>query len=401
MGQMVELVASPPNPPKIADKAPGDQPHVLLVVDQLAKTLGGGERIVLKLAALLPHYGYRASILTFFADPESPALQSPPCDVYLLPLNSTFNLSALRGAFELRRFLRREHIKIVQTFFESSDIWAGFVTKALSNAKLIWARRDMGILRTRKHRIAYRLLAWAPDAVFAVSEQVRRHAIEVDRIAPARVQTIYNGLNLEDWDAADEWDSAPNPAKTSGCLVTTVGNIRRVKGHDVFIRAAAEVVKQFPKTSFSIAGGVLEPAYYAELQTLVEDLGLAEHVRFEGSITNLHRHLGAAGMFVLPSRSEGFSNAIVEAMAASLPVVATDVGGNAEAVQDGISGFLVPSDDVAAMAAAILRLLSDPSRAQAMGIAGRNLVAEKFTTEAMMKRTTDAYRKLLSSEFES
>jgi glycosyltransferase involved in cell wall biosynthesis len=389
---MVELVASPPNPPKIADKEQVDQPHVLLVVDQLAKTLGGGERIVLKLAALLPRYGYRASILTFFADPESPALQSPPCPIYLLPLTSTFNLSALRGAFELRRFLRREHIKIVQTFFESSDIWAGFVTKAFSNAKLIWARRDMGILRTRKHGMAYRLLAWAPDAVFAVSEQVRRHVIEVDRIGPARVQTIYNGLNL------DEWDSTPNPAKISGgCLVTTVGNIRRVKGHDVFIRAAAEVVKQFPRTSFSIAGEVLEPAYYAELQSLVQNLRLGEHVRFEGSITNLRQHLGAAGIFVLPSRSEGFSNAIVEAMAASLPVVATDVGGNAEAVQDGVSGFLVPSDDPTAMAAAILRLLSDPSQARAMGIAGRNLVAEKFTTEAMLNRITAVYMKLLAA----
>jgi glycosyltransferase involved in cell wall biosynthesis/peptidoglycan/LPS O-acetylase OafA/YrhL len=396
-GQMIEIVASMREEPSAPHAARGDLRRVLLVVDQLAKTLGGGERIVLKLAALLPEYGYRASILTFFADPESPALQSPPCDVYLLPLNSTFNLSALRGAFELRRFLRREHIEIVQTFFESSDIWAGFVTKALSNAKLIWARRDMGILRTGKHRAAYRLLAWAPDAVFAVSEQVRRHAIEVDRIAPGRVLTIYNGLNLSEWNAAEGRDSAREPAKIlGGCLVATVGNIRRVKGHDVFIRAAAEVVRQFPTTRFSIAGEVLEPGYYAELQSLVQDLSLGEHVRFEGSITNLREHLGTAGIFVLPSRSEGFSNAIVEAMAASLPVVATDVGGNAEAVEDGVSGFIVPSDDPGALAGAILRLLSDPSLAKTMGAAGKGLVAEKFTTEAMLDRVTAVYAKLLS-----
>jgi len=250
----------------------------------------------------------------------------------------------------------------------------------------------MGILRARKHRIAYRLMAGAPDAVFSVSEQVRRHAIEVDRIDAARVQTIYNGLNLADWDAI------PRAAKNPGeFLVTTVGNIRRVKGHDVLIRAAAAIIQQFPEVSFSIAGDVLEPAYFAELQTLIQDLGLVHHVHFDGGVTNLRQHLAGADIFVLPSRSEGFSNAIIEAMASSLPVVATDVGGNGEAVKDGITGFLVPSEDPDALSAAILRLLSNPIQAKAMGAAGRNLVAERFTTEAMMNQIAGAYRSLLSA----
>src|SRR5271170_7258902 len=206
-------------------------PHVLLVLDQFAKTLGGGERIVLKLAALLPQYGYRVSILTFSADPESAGLQSPPRSVYLLPLQRTYDLTALRGSLELRKFLKEQRIRIVQTFFESSDLWAGFVTKAMSSAKLIWSRRDMGILRTGKHHAAYRLMASAPDHVFAVSEQVRRHGIDVDGIKASRVQTIYNGLDLADWNPTS------SAAKSEGeSLVTTVGNIRRVKGHDVFIR---------------------------------------------------------------------------------------------------------------------------------------------------------------------
>ncbi|MGD0482249.1 MAG: glycosyltransferase family 4 protein [Terracidiphilus sp.] len=389
---MIAIVASAPEPPIEANSAQGDLPRVLLVVDQFAKVLGGGERIAMKLAALLPDYGYRASILTFSAHPDSAALKSPPCPIYLLPLQRTYDLAALRAALEFRRFLKQQRIRIVHTFFESSDIWAGFVTKTMSNAKLVWARRDMGILRSRKHHIAYRLLAGAPDAVFTVSEQVRRHAIEVDRIDAARVHTIYNGLNLADWDAASR------PAKNPGeFLVTTVGNIRRVKGHDVFIRAAAPIVQQFPKVSFSIAGDVLEPAYFAELQTLVRDLDLVNHVRFDGGVTNLRQHLAAADIFVLPSRSEGFSSAIIEAMASSLPVVATDVGGNAEAVNDGVTGFVVPPEDPGALSAAILRLLSDPFEAKAMGAAGRNLVAEKFTTEAMMIQIAGAYRNLLSA----
>lgn len=82
-------------------------------------------------------------------------------------------------------------------------------------------------------------------------------------------------------------------------------------------------------------------------------------------------------------------------MAASLPVVATDVGGNAEAVENGVSGFIIPSDDPAALSEAITRLLSNPSQAQAMGKAGRNLVIEKFTTKAMMDKISAAYQKLL------
>ncbi len=367
-------------------------PHVLLVIDQFSKTLGGGERIVLKLAALLPEYGYRASILTLSADPESPALKSPPCPVYLLPLKRTYDLHALKAALHLRRFLKRQQVQIVQTFFESSDIWAGFVTKTMSKSKLIWSRRDMGILRTRKHEIAYRLMAGLPDAVFAVSELVRQHCIEEDHIDPARVQTIYNGLNLADWSTS----SQPEPHRE--VIVTTAGNIRHVKGHDIFIKAAATIAPQFPNVSFSIAGGILEPAYFEELQALVRDLNLTGRFQFLGGVTNLREHLSSANIFVLPSRSEGFSNAIVEAMAASLPVVATNVGGNAEAVQDGVSGFIVPSEDPPALAAAVAQLLSDPSRAEAMGIAGKQRVADKFTTEAMMSQTVATYTKLLAQK---
>ena len=367
-----------------------EMPHVLLVLDQFPRTLGGGERIVLKLAALLPEYGYRVSVLTFSADPASAGLQSPPCSVYLLPLQRTYDLTALRGSLELRKFLREQKIRIVQTFFESSDLWAGFVTKAMSSAKLIWSRRDMGILRTGKHHAAYRLMARAPDRVFAVSEQVRRHCIDVDGIKPSRVQTIYNGLDLADWS------STSSAAKLEGeVLVATVGNIRRVKGHDVFIRAAASVAAQFPNVTFSIAGDVLEPDYFAELQVLVRDLNLPDRFRFAGGVKDLREHLATADVFVLPSRSEGFSNAIVEAMAASLPVVATNVGGNAEAVQDGVSGVIVPPEDSGALAAAIVHLLSNPAKARQMGAEGKRLVAEKFTTEAMMTQIINVYGSLL------
>src|ERR1700722_18707990 len=129
---MIVSVASAPEPTSEANSAQSDLPHVLIVVDEFASVLGGGERIALKLAALLPQYGYRASILIFSSHPESAALKSPPCPIYLLPLKNAFKLGAVRAAFEFKRFLRQQRIQIVHTFFESSDIWGGLVTKTMS-----------------------------------------------------------------------------------------------------------------------------------------------------------------------------------------------------------------------------------------------------------------------------
>jgi len=366
-----------------------ETPHVLLVVDQFGKTLGGGERIILRMARLLPQYGFRVSILTFLMDPESPVFQEvPACPLYVLPLRRTYDFNALCSANVLRKFLKKQNIKIVQTFFESSDLWAGMVVKTFSSAKLIWSRRDMGILRSPKHQIAYRLFARLPDHIFAVSEQVRRHCIEVDRIEPARVETIHNGIALSSREA-------PHPSLHGSPRVTTVGNIRRVKGHDVFIRAAAMVLKHCPDASFSIAGSILEPDYFQELEALIEELDISQQFRLTGPTTRVAVHLESNDIFVLPSRSEGFSNAIIEAMSESLPVIATDVGGNSEAVVNKLSGFIVAADDVVALADAITILCLDPKLARDMGKVGRQIVEDRFSEEAMMRRIQSAYVALL------
>lgn len=378
-------------PSTLQDAASSQLPHILLVVDGFPGTLGGGERVVLRLASLLPSFGYRVSILTFLLDPAGEfQISSAPCPIYLLPLRKTYNLDAWRSAFALRRFIQQQGIRIVQTFFESADLWAGFFAKTLTSAKVIWSRRDMGILRGAKHAKAYRLLKRLPDAVFAVSEQVRQHAITVDGILPERVHTIHNGLELQ------PITSSPSIFAGQRATITTVGNIRRVKGHDILVRAAAQVVAKFPATQFTIAGEILDPGYFEELQQLVREMHLSENFRFLGRITDLPSHLRSADGFILPSRSEGFSNALIEAMAAGLPCVATDVGGNGEALRSGIEGWLVPSEDVDALAGAILEMLADPSLAVQMGTRAQSAAHSLFTAETMARKTTKVYRDLLN-----
>jgi glycosyltransferase involved in cell wall biosynthesis len=366
-----------------------DLPHVLFVIDQFSRTLGGGERAVLQLASQLPEHGFQASILTFFLDPESPARKMTTAPIYLLPLRRTCGIGGLHAAFQFRQLIMREGVAIVHTVFESSDLFAGFVTRASSRAKLVWSRRDMGILRKPKHRIAYRLMARIPHAVVAVSEEVRQYCVRTDGINSARVHTIYNGLNIE------RFVNTGNRSR-GGQRVVSVGNIRRVKGHDVFIRAAAIIAQRFPRARFTIAGEVLEQQYFQELLALIDNLGLADRFGFEGGVTDLPSFLEGADIFVLPSRSEGFSNALIEAMAASLPVVATRVGGNPEAVKDGVTGLLVSPEDPDALADALQELLSDSERSWAMGIAGRRLAINEFSNGRVIHQLAEIYQRLLS-----
>ena len=369
-------------------------PHVLLVLDGFPKALGGGERVVLRLAAMLPRFGYRVSVLTFAIHPESefsPA--DAPCPVYLLPLTNTYGLEALQGAFALRQLLRRHKVRIVQTFFESSDIWAGAVTRLLSSAKLVWSRRDMGILRSAKHRYAYRAMRRFPHAVAAVSARVAEHVITVDRVPSGRVHVVHNGLDLQ-VKAPDVSRRKLNPRQ---CTVTTIGNVRRVKGHDLLVDAAARIHQRFPEVRFSVAGGVLEPDYYDELQRQVAALGLSGNFSFLGNITDLSAHLAAADIFVLPSRSEGFSNALIEAMAAGLPTIATDVGGNSEAIANKRSGLIVPPEDASALARAIETLLENPEFADSLSQGGRQAVEQNFSSDAMMRGYTSVFSKILAA----
>src|SRR5262249_30250219 len=140
-------------------------------------------------------------------------------------------------------------------------------------------------------------------------------------------------------------------------LIVTVGNIRRVKGTDVLIQSAVRVVRDFPEAMFLVVGRQSEAEYFEELNAQIENLGIRDNIRFVGESSGVFPLLKACDVFVLPSRSEGFSNALIEAMACGLPCVATRVGGNPEAIEDGKNGYLVDSGDAEATAERILALL--------------------------------------------
>jgi len=226
---------------------------------------------------------------------------------------------------------------------------------------------------------------------------VRRKTIEAEGIKPERVVTIHNGVELS---RIDEVDCPPAMRAALGIedashVIVTAANLRPVKGIDVLLRAAQLVVREFPKAAFVIAGGEHLTGYLASLQALAKELGIAENVRFLGRRWDLVEVLKACDIFALLSRSEGFSNAVIEAMACELPTVVTRVGGNPEAVTDGETGFVVDSEDFAAAADRLLQLMRDPEKSRRMGRSGRRRVEAEFTSEAMVGQFVGLYDRLL------
>jgi glycosyltransferase involved in cell wall biosynthesis len=369
--------------------------RVLYIVDQLTE-MGGAERFLVKMIRSLPKERFRCSVVTFQIDRSLPLFSSMPCDVRVLPLRKSYDARALRFSLELRRFIRSEGVSIVHTFFETADLWGGLVSRLSRVPIILSSRRDMGILRRPKHALAYRFVNPLFTRVLAVSEEVRRCCIEVDHLRPERVETVYNGVEfpsspLESRDACRERLGLSDFKE----IVLTIGNIRRVKGIDIFLRAAANVCKSHPSALFVIVGDNHDPVHFNELNELISELGISRNVLFFGPSEDIARFLAACDVFCLPSRSEGFSNALIEAMGAGVPCVATRVGGNVEALEHNRNGVLVPREDATALSSAIEALLDDPTRARVLGRKARETVQARFSHEAMMTQLTNIYERLV------
>lgn len=372
------------------------RPQILYVVDQLCQ-LGGAERALLQIVHRLSSERFRASIVTFEINQRLEPLSKLTGRLHVLPLRKTYDLNAAKMALQFRRILKSENITIVHTFFETSDIWAASIAKLSGCPILISSRRDMGILRARKHQFAYPFVNRFFDRVLAVSDEVRAYCIQHDHLSPDRVETLYNGVDMAELDSKAAEGNARQqlglPAEVP--IISTLANIRSIKGIDVLVSAARLVRNEFPEAVFLVVGRVLEPETMAALLKLVTSSHMERSIQFVGEMTNPFPVLRASNVFCLPSRNEGFSNALIEGMGCGLPCVATRVGGNAEALQEGKSGYLVASEDFEAMADRILRLLRNPVMARRMGETARETVKARFSIEAMMNRLMGIYDELL------
>ncbi len=400
LGGKPRAISAPQPPAAVSALATTPLPHVLYLIDRFVGPHSGAESALVKMIRLLPREKFRCSLVIFGVNPALDLSQIFSCPVYCFNLRRTYDWNALKTAWSLSSLIRREHVSIVHSFFETSDLWGGMIAKLSGCPILVSSRRDMGIQREKKHDTAYKYMRRYTDLVLPVSNQVREFCLERDGLDPGKVVTLYNGVEMKRFenDGGNEATREAFGLENASHIISAIANIRPVKGLDVMVRAAAIVCRKFPRAYFVIVGEPHKSVFLRELKALARELGVGENIRFLGGQNEIERFLKISQVFCLPSRSEGFSNSLIEAMGCGLPCVATDVGGNHEALEDGVSGYLVPNEDSQTMSARILGLLENPELAQRLGAAGRRKVEEKFTAEAMMSTLIGHYETLLNQK---
>jgi len=288
--------------------------------------------------------------------------------------------------------------KIVHFFLPGSYLLGAPIALLCGRRNLIMSRRSLNRYQ-QAHRFAARVERWLHPRMAMLLGNSTAVVEELSEECPAhpRIELIYNGIEI---DASGE--EPARSALRSNLLIPAdtiaigiVANLIPYKGHSDLLRACAQLqVAGLPDWELFIIGrddGVGE-----QLLALATELGIDSRVRFMGECYDARKLLPAFDIGVSASHEEGFSNSILEFMAVGLPVVATEVGGSREAVQDGLSGLLVPPRNPCEMAEAIKILIGDSSRRREMGLEGKNLVARKFSAEKCVEGYERAYRAILS-----
>lgn len=321
-------------------------------------------------------------------------------EIPTFPLQNFYNFNAMRQVSRLASLMRENKIDLVHAHDFYTNIFGMAAAKLAGVRARITSRRETEGIRSPAKRWLERRAYNTATAVVANAEAIRTQLI-AEGLPPAKVVTIHNGLDVahvtpQPHAHRDELLKSFN-LPNSRRYVTIVANMRHVmKDQATFLRAAHLTREAIPDSSFILAG---EGEQMPQLQKLAAELGLSNNAFFIGRCNRVADLLAISDVCVLSSKGvEGFSNSILEYMAAGRPVVATDVGGAREAVVESETGYVVKPEDPETMAARLISLLREPEQAWTMGTQGRKRVLEHFSCEAQLKRVEALYERLLSRE---
>lgn len=305
-------------------------------------------------------------------------------------------LEHLRTIGVVARLLRRSPPDILHAYLPAANVIGPVAARLSSVPRVIVSKRALAEYKAhypmlrRVEPLGNRLA----DVILVNSDAVRRDVERTERHWEGKFRRIYNGVaSIEPWTPTEAMafrrrEGIPPDALVALC----VSNFYPYKGHEELVEAVAKVVPMYPNVIFLMVGrdsGTMEAT-----KARVRERGIERSVRFVGSRTDVPDLLRASDLFVHPSREEGFSNAILEAMAAGLPVVACAVGGNPEAIVDRETGRMVPPRNAGAFASAVAELLADPEKRKAMGEAGRHRATEQFSLDRMVGEMESLYEAL-------
>jgi glycosyltransferase involved in cell wall biosynthesis len=397
----------------MTDQTP--QLSVMQIVLDLKRA--GAQEVVRTLAEYLQKSGCKVIVCAFADGPvradieklgiKVEILKRPRYSVIFLPL---FIVALLRIRRELANLVRTYQVDVAQThILQMLDFLVLSLRFGTSLQVVLWTFQNVEFLPKHKHWLLkpkrfvykwlYRLLARRADGFVAVSAQV--HQAIMKQVGPVedKIFTICNAVDLTPFEPLRNSGKARLCTQLGlapdACLIIIVGRLTKQKGHQYLIEAAPTIVAAYPNTHFLFVG---EGELHDALQAQIQQINLMDHFHFLGVRDDVPHLLTAVDLFVQPSLWEGLSVALLEAMAAGKPIVATAVSGTTQAMVNGQTGLMVPITDSAALAKAIIQLLADPIQAQVMGRMAREHVALNFSAQKQAEEHLALYYRLLSAK---
>jgi glycosyltransferase involved in cell wall biosynthesis len=341
--------------------------------------IGGQEMVILSLTERADRSRFSPRVLCF----EGAGELAPRFEAAGIPVDVLDRVDggAIATLAAMRRYLRARRPAILHTHNPTPHQLGALARMVTDIPVLIHTKHGRNQLLTRRGRRLEQFAGRVTDAVVAVSLDAADVARTVERVPSDRIRVIHNGVDVS--------TITPVPPMPRGWRVVHVARLNAVKDQATLLRAARLILDQQPAFQLHIVG---DGERRDELEQLSAELGLGAAVRFHGFQADVRPFLAGMDAFVLSSVSEGIALTLLEAMAAALPVVATDVGGNREVVIPGETGCGVAAGEPAALARAVVTLLGDPERAARFGAAGR----ARATTEFALDTTVVAYERLYS-----
>lgn len=359
-----------------------DVVHLVLTLD-----IGGLEKVVYDLVRCTDRDRFRVRVLCLGEiGGLGPAFEEVGIPVESLDVH---HRGPFRSVLAVARRLRELRPDVLHTHNAAPHLVGGIAARIGGTAVVVHTRHGQHRVTGWSSKFINKVASRLTHQVVAVSADAAEVARSSDGIPETKLCVIPNGIDLERFTRRDA------PSRNGRFRLIHVARLNDpVKDQSMLLRAARLVADVSPGFELDIVG---DGPSRAHLEALCDELNLRPHVKFLGFRHDIDALLQQADLFVLSSVTEGLSISLLEAMAAGLPIVATDVGGNSELVTRGVTGVLVPPRDPRLFADAILEMLNDPTRAAQMGTAGRRRVEDHFDLRQVAAKYAQIYEDLLHS----
>lgn len=360
--------------------------------------VGGYERQQAELIKRLPSERYTQTVATMEkSGPFLAEVEERGIEVIEFPFTSFYNRNAFRQYRALARLVRDRKIQIAHCHEFYSVIFGTVGCRLGGLRKIVVGRGNMGDQHSRMQRTVQMLCYKLDAAIIPNALMVKKRLIEHEGVPARKMVCIHNGIDIERFHPRprNEELAASLGIPPGARVMGIVGTMRALKDHKTFLRAGAIIRRQFPDVHLLLVGG---GELRADLERLAEELSIAQATTFAGERSDVPDLLALMNVFILTSETEGLPNAVLEAMATGLPVVATSVGGVPELVLDGETGYLIPVHNPELLAEKVMHLLGEPKLAETMGATARAMAVERFSCERFVAEMELLYQRVIAGE---